>query len=132
MREPSRLPDHRDVAKRLMFVQLKTGHDTDLGPCWISFVRFNRSWKTVYWRGKTLRRWLGGFDSNYFDVDTDEEYWLSGPIGTRPIPATAASSQRSTMTPARHTRRSCQVPHYPAARTAESQQDAFPNARGRV
>lgn len=32
-----------------------TGHDIDQGPCWISVVRFNRSWKTAYWHGKTLR-----------------------------------------------------------------------------
>ena len=62
-----------------MFVQLKTGHDIDQGPCWISVVRFNRSWKTAYWHGKTLRRWPGMFDANFFDVDTREHYWLSGP-----------------------------------------------------
>jgi hypothetical protein len=62
-----------------MFVQLKTGHDTDKGPAWISIVGFNRSWKTAYWHGKTLRRWPGMSDANYYDVDTNEEYWISGP-----------------------------------------------------
>lgn len=32
---------------RVMFVQLKTGHNTDKGPAWISTVRFNRRWKTA-------------------------------------------------------------------------------------
>lgn len=64
---------------RVMFVQLKTGHDIDQGPAWISVVRFNRTWKSARWHGKTLRRASGMFDANFFDVETDEEYWLSGP-----------------------------------------------------
>ena len=62
-----------------MFVQLKTGHDIDQGPCWISRVRFSKTWQTAYWHGKTLRRWTGIFNANFFDAETHEEYWLSGP-----------------------------------------------------
>jgi len=62
-----------------MSVQLKTGHGTDLGPCWISRIRFSKTWQTAYWRGKTLRRWTGLVDANFFDAETHEEYWLSGP-----------------------------------------------------
>ena len=62
-----------------MFVQLKTGHDTDQGPCWISRVRFSKTYRTAYWHGKTLRRWPGLVDANFFDAETREEYWLSGP-----------------------------------------------------
>lgn len=64
---------------RIMFVQLKTGHNTDMGPAWISMVHFNRSWSTASWHGKTLRRWPGMFDANFYDVETNEEYWISGP-----------------------------------------------------
>jgi hypothetical protein len=67
------------VPDRVMFVQLKTGHGADKGPAWISIVRFTRSWKTATWHGKTLRRWTGTFDANFYDVDTNEEYCLSGP-----------------------------------------------------
>jgi len=67
------------MAERIMFVQLKTGHGLDQGPAWISVVRFNRSWKTATWHGRTLRRSLGLFDANYLDVETHEEYWVSGP-----------------------------------------------------
>ena len=67
------------MAERVMFVQLKTGHDTDQGPAWISCVRFTRSWQTAHWHGKTLRRQTGMFDANFYDIDTHEEYWLSGP-----------------------------------------------------
>jgi hypothetical protein len=62
-----------------MFVQLKTGHNTDLGPSWISRVKFSKTWQTAYWHGKTLRRWPGMFDANFYDVETNEEYWISGP-----------------------------------------------------
>jgi hypothetical protein len=68
-----------NVPVRVMFVQLKTGHSTDLGPAWISSVRFSKSWQTAYWHGRTLRRFRGLFDANFVDVDSDEEYWLSGP-----------------------------------------------------
>jgi hypothetical protein len=64
---------------RIMFVQLKTGHDTDAGPAWISVVALNRTWKTARWHGKTLRRSPGLFDANFYDVETHEQYWLSGP-----------------------------------------------------
>jgi hypothetical protein len=64
---------------RIMFIQLKSGHDTDKGPAWISVVSFNRSWKTARWHGKTLHRDLGLFDANFYDIETNEEYWLSGP-----------------------------------------------------
>ncbi|HEX6056541.1 MAG TPA: hypothetical protein VFY98_12080 [Intrasporangium sp.] len=67
------------MPRRVMFVQLKTGHNTDKGPAWISTVHFNRSWKTASWHGKTLRRWPGMFDANFYDVETNQEYWISGP-----------------------------------------------------
>ncbi|MEU8078299.1 hypothetical protein AB0B31_22960 [Catellatospora citrea] len=67
------------MAERVMFIQLKTGHNTDRGPCWISVVRFSKSWRTAHWHDKTLRRWPGLADANFYDVETFEEYWLSGP-----------------------------------------------------
>jgi hypothetical protein len=67
------------MADRVMFVQLKTGHDIDQGPAWISVVSFNRTWRTAKWHGKTLRRGVGLFDANFVDAETDEEYWISGP-----------------------------------------------------
>jgi len=66
-----------------MYVQLKTGHDTDQGPAWITRVRFTKSWRTVYVRDRTLRRVTGtagaNADSNFYDVESGERYWVSGP-----------------------------------------------------
>jgi len=67
------------MPERIMYVQLKTGYDIDRGPTWISRVRFTKTWKTAYWHGKTLRRWPGMGDSNFYDVATNDEYWVSGP-----------------------------------------------------
>jgi hypothetical protein len=62
-----------------MFVQLKSGYDTDRGPAWISRVRFSKTWQTAYWHERTLRRWPGLVSGNFFDVETGEEFWISGP-----------------------------------------------------
>lgn len=71
------------MAERIMYLQLKTGHNTDRGPAWIVRVRFTRSWRTAYVHGRTLARVTGtaraNFDSNFYDVETGEEFWMSGP-----------------------------------------------------
>lgn len=66
------------MPRRIMFVQQKSGYDTDQGPSWIGWVDFNRTWKTARVRGRTLRRFQG-VDSNFVDVATGEWFWLSGP-----------------------------------------------------
>jgi hypothetical protein len=66
------------MARRLMFVQLKSGHDIDRGPSWIAWVEFNRGWKTARFHGRELRR-RQGLDANFYDVNTKEWFWLSGP-----------------------------------------------------
>ncbi|MQY14412.1 hypothetical protein SRB5_45790 [Streptomyces sp. RB5] len=67
------------MPRRLMFVQLKTGYDTDRGPSWIGWVDFSKTWSTAYFRGRTLRRAGGMWDANFYDTKTDEEFWISGP-----------------------------------------------------
>lgn len=61
-----------------MVVQLKSGYDIDRGPAWICWVHFNRTWKTARFHGRTLRRFQS-FDANFYDIATDEWFWLSGP-----------------------------------------------------
>ncbi len=62
-----------------MFVQLKSGFDVDRGPSWIGWVEFNRSWNTARYRGRELRRYAGSGEANFYDVSSNEEFWLSGP-----------------------------------------------------
>lgn len=67
------------VARRVMFVQLKSGYNTDQGPSTIGWVDFNRSWNTARYQGRELRRTKGLWDANFIDVASGEEFWLSGP-----------------------------------------------------
>ena len=68
----------RGQKSRIMYVELKTGY-SDNGLACISRVTFSKSGKSVYFHGKELRRNRGrGIQGNYFDVETGEEYWVSG------------------------------------------------------
>lgn len=62
-----------------MYVQLKTGYDTDRGPSWIAWVEFSKTWNTAHVHGRVLRRWPGMGDANFFDVTTMDKFWVSGP-----------------------------------------------------
>jgi hypothetical protein len=62
---------------RIMYIELKT--DGVVGPSRIGRVTFSKSGKTIYYRGKTFQSCKGrGFKCNYFDLDTEEGYWISG------------------------------------------------------
>ena len=66
----------RAVKRRVMYVELKTGY-ADNGPASIGWVTFSKSGGSIYYRGRTLQR--GNVVSgNYYDVDTREEFWVSG------------------------------------------------------
>ena len=63
-----------------MYIELKThrgGHD-DNGPARIGRVTFSATGRTLYYRGKSLKR-RRGTCGNYQDVATGDEYWISGP-----------------------------------------------------
>ena len=60
----------------LRYIELKTGWN-DNGPAWIGFVTESRSGKMVYFNDHAFQRQNGEY-SNYIDVETQEEYWISG------------------------------------------------------
>jgi hypothetical protein len=63
---------------RIMYIERKAGELT--GEARIGLVRFSRSGGTLYYRGQRFQSLKGaGFKANYFDVDSGEEYWISGP-----------------------------------------------------
>jgi len=46
----------------------------------IGRVTYSKTLATIYYRGKQFRSLGGaGFKANYYDVETREEYWISGP-----------------------------------------------------
>lgn len=62
----------------IKYIELKSGYSDD-GPAWIGQVSYSKSGRTIYFDGKAFQS-LGGTGTyaNYFDIETDEEYWISG------------------------------------------------------
>lgn len=68
----------RRESSRVMYIERKAGSLT--GPARIGKVTFSKSGKTLHYDGKTFQSLKGaGFKSNYFDVESGEDYWISGP-----------------------------------------------------
>ncbi|MBI5393987.1 MAG: 1-deoxy-D-xylulose-5-phosphate synthase [Verrucomicrobia bacterium] len=63
---------------RIMYIERKGGKMT--GPGRIGRVSFSKTGQTIYYRGKTFKRLraAGAGKANYHDVETGEEYWISG------------------------------------------------------
>jgi hypothetical protein len=60
-----------------MYIERKAGSLT--GPARIGRVTFNRTRRTIFYRDQVFHRIVGGgFKSNYYDVATGEDYWISG------------------------------------------------------
>jgi hypothetical protein len=65
-------------AGRIMYIECKAGSLT--GPARIGRVTFSKTGRTLYYRGQRFQSLKGvGFKSNYYDIDTGEDYWISGP-----------------------------------------------------
>ena len=65
---------------RIMYVEQKEGDCL----AWIGRVKFSKSGRSIYYREFQLQRTKGGgIAGNFFDVETGEEYWVSGPKKNR-------------------------------------------------
>jgi hypothetical protein len=61
-----------------MYIECKG--DGLTGSARIGRVTFSRTGDTLYYGGKAFQSSKGrDFKSNYFEVETGEEYWISGP-----------------------------------------------------
>lgn len=61
-----------------MYVECK-GDGLD-SPGRIGRVSFSKTGKSIYYGGKTFQSLKGsGCKANYFDIESGEEYWISGP-----------------------------------------------------
>jgi hypothetical protein len=68
----------RARAGRVMYIECKAGGLTGAGR--IGRVTFSKTGRTLHYRGQRFQSLKGaGFKSNYYDVDTGEDYWISGP-----------------------------------------------------
>ena len=65
------------VKSRIMYIECKG--DGLFGAARIGRVTFSKSGSSLYYQGKTFQSLKGyGFKANYFDVETGEQYWISG------------------------------------------------------
>ena len=74
------LPTQKTKAQagRIMYIECKAGELT--GVARIGRVTFSKTGRTIYYQGERFQSLKGaGFKSNYFNVDTGEDYWISGP-----------------------------------------------------
>jgi len=63
--------------KRVMWIEYK--RDGIVGPARIGWVEVSDKGKRLDYRGQSFRSLRGrGFKSNYYDMKTREEYWITG------------------------------------------------------
>jgi hypothetical protein len=63
---------------RIMYVEDKSGGL--IGPARIGRVTFSKTGRTIYYRGRSFQSLKGlGFKANYYDLETGEHFWISGP-----------------------------------------------------
>jgi len=63
---------------RIMYIEYKGDGDI-VGPARIGRVTYSKTGKTIYYDGRTFASLNGyGFKANFFDVESREEYWISG------------------------------------------------------
>ncbi len=68
----------RGLKRRRMYIENKEG-EIDGARARIGWVSFSKTGQTIYYRGRALLKINGGgVRGNFLDIDTREEYWVSG------------------------------------------------------
>jgi hypothetical protein len=63
---------------RIMYIEDKSGGLN--GPCRIGRVSFSKTGATLRYAGRAFQSLSGsGFKANYFDVESGQHFWISGP-----------------------------------------------------
>lgn len=62
----------------IKYIELKSNYSHN-GPAWIGLVSYSKSGRTLYFDGKAFQR-IGSdrMCGNYYDIESGEEYWISG------------------------------------------------------
>lgn len=60
----------------IIYVELKSGY-SDNGPAWIGKGFYSKSGQSIYFNNKVFKRG-SGISGNYYDIETMNEYWISG------------------------------------------------------
>lgn len=63
---------------RIMYIEDKS--EALDGPARIGRVTISKSGRSIHYQGRTYQSLNGGgFKANYFDVETGDHFWISGP-----------------------------------------------------
>ena len=66
------------MKSRIMYIENKSGGLSGAGR--VGRVTFSKTGATLYYQGKSFQSLKGyGFKANYFEVESGEHYWISGP-----------------------------------------------------
>jgi len=74
--EPPAVEGSRQGKTRIMYIESKANGLS--GPARIGRVTFSKRGQTIYYQGRAFAKG-SGFKSNYYDLETGDEYWISGP-----------------------------------------------------
>lgn len=65
--------------QKILYIENKSGENTLMGEARIGLVMFSKTGKSIHYNGLTFQTLGGrGFKANYFEVDSGDEYWISG------------------------------------------------------
>jgi hypothetical protein len=70
------MPHAPRLKERIMYIERKdslNGDDARIGR-----VRFSKSGASLYYGGKEFKSLKGGFKANYYEVESGDQYWISG------------------------------------------------------
>jgi hypothetical protein len=66
------------VAQSLKYIERCTGGNHN-GGAWVGYVQTSKTGRTIYFNGRGFCRSSGGgVSGNHYDVETGEEFWISG------------------------------------------------------
>jgi hypothetical protein len=66
------------MKSRIMYIESKAGGL--VGPARIGRVTFSKTGATLHYAGKSFQSLKArGFKSNYYEIESAEPYWISGP-----------------------------------------------------
>lgn len=64
------------MKSEIIYVELKSGY-SDNGPAWIGKGFYSKSGQSIYFNNQLFKRG-SGISGNYYDIETGDEYWISG------------------------------------------------------
>lgn len=65
------------MRSRILYIENKTEHLNNKGR--IGRVTYSKTGKTIYYRGMSFQSLKGGYKANYFEIESGDQYWISGP-----------------------------------------------------